>query len=97
MMALPVALGKRSRPKNRPAPCPDCGATLALAGRFCRGCGWDADLVGSPDSHLDGVDLPRGYGPGDEESVPRSRGVRLFWWCVAVFALASFVLSMRHR
>lgn len=41
-------------------PCPDCGAPLALGGRFCKKCGWDADLVDSEDAYLDGVDLPEG-------------------------------------
>lgn len=38
--------------------CPDCGEPLSLEGRFCKDCGWDQDLVESPDAHLDGIDLP---------------------------------------
>ena len=79
-----------------PPPCPDCGAPLALSGRFCRKCGRDADLIESGDSNHDGADLPQGTGPGEEESVPRSRGMRIFWWCVAVLALAGFLFSMRR-
>lgn len=38
--------------------CPDCGRPLTLKGRFCKACGWDAELDGSEEGYLDGVDLP---------------------------------------
>ena len=37
-------------------PCPSCDGTL-LRGRFCRECGYDADLEDGDDAYLDGVDL----------------------------------------
>ena len=57
---------RRRRPPPPPPPCPQCGKPTALSGRFCRACGWDADLEGTPDSHLDGVDIPTGYGREEE-------------------------------
>lgn len=71
-----------------PAPCPECGGPTILDGRFCKRCGWDADLDESEDGYLDGVDLPGGYAP--EESRPRGR--RLLWTVLALLALAGFVL-----
>jgi hypothetical protein len=86
--------------KRRPAPppCPDCRAPLSLGGRFCRGCGWDADLAASPDAYLDGIDLPAGYGPDDAfdeaETLheaglgPPRRDLRLLWRLTAAALLA---------
>ena len=92
----------KSKPKPPPPPCPDCGRPTANAGRFCKHCGWDADLVGTADSHLDGVDLPEpmdddayadaladaGLGPG-----PARRGRGLVWWIAAVLLLVAFLWS----
>ncbi len=61
---------RRRRPPPPPPPCPLCGKSTVLAGRFCRACGWDADLAESPDAHLDGVDVPTGYGREEEEPAP---------------------------
>jgi len=76
-----------------PAPCPECGAPTNLGGRFCRACGWDADLVETEDSHLDGVDVPQGWGPDEEAAEPAIRGGRWRWlWILlALLALGGFV------
>lgn len=80
------------RPRPRPVPCPECGKPLALAGRFCKACGWDADLEESEDGYLDGVDVPQGYGPDeDEEARPRGSGRRVLWVLTAIAVLVSFV------
>ncbi|MHC4393541.1 MAG: hypothetical protein ACYS22_19780 [Planctomycetota bacterium] len=42
-------------------PCPDCGESLANRGRFCKACGWDADLEDSEEAYLGGVDLPTDF------------------------------------
>ena len=80
-----------------PPPCPDCGAPLALRGRFCRGCGWDADLTESEDSYLDGVDVPQGYAREAEEETRQGSGRRIFLWIAALLALAGFAWSVLHR
>ncbi len=80
--------------RRKPDPCPECGGPTILGGRFCRGCGWDADLAESEDGHLDGVDLPQGYGPGEEEApAPASRAKRVLWTLLALLALAGFVMT----
>ncbi len=38
--------------------CSNCGSELSLKGRFCKGCGFDADLSESEDAYLDGIELP---------------------------------------
>jgi hypothetical protein len=79
----------RKPSKPPPRPCPECGKPTTLEGRFCKACGWDADLVESEDSYLDGVDIPQGWGPDEEEGAPpRRRSV--LWIVAAVAALASF-------
>jgi hypothetical protein len=71
-------------------PCPECGKPLALAGRFCKSCGWDADLEESEDGYLDGVDVPEGY-PPEEDGEARPRGRRVIFVLAAIAALVSFV------
>ncbi|MCK6479849.1 MAG: hypothetical protein HUU06_03980 [Planctomycetaceae bacterium] len=83
---------RRRRPPPPPPPCPLCGKSTVLAGRFCRACGWDADLAESPDAHLDGVDVPTGYGREEEEPAPTARGN--FLLVAAVLALVSFLLAL---
>ncbi len=67
----------RSGPPARrdPDPCPSCGHPLSLDGRFCKGCGWDADLAESEDSSLDDVGVPQGYGKEDPEDFDYDRVV----------------------
>ena len=38
--------------------CPDCDEPLSLNGRFCKACGWDADLEERDDAYLAGIDIP---------------------------------------
>lgn len=82
--------------------CPECGeGGLIRKGRFCRACGWDADLVDASEdeAYLDGVDLPQGYtrnGSEDEEYEPTLEAERLdgrspLRWLVAVIALVLVV------
>ena len=94
--------GRSKRPpKPPPPPCPDCGRPTANAGRFCKHCGWDADLVGSDDAHLDGVDIPQAM---DDDAyadaladaglpAPARRGRGLVWWVAAVLLLVAFIWS----
>lgn len=83
-------------------PCPDCGEPLSLGGRLCKDCGWDQDLVESPDAHLDGIDLP---GTGLDEDDYRdfldregfdSRGSKprnLLWTIVAVVLIIALLMT----
>jgi len=41
--------------------CPDCGEPLRPDGRFCKACGWDADLEETGDAYLDGLDIPDAF------------------------------------
>ena len=92
--------GRRKRaPKPPPPPCPECGKPTNLGGRFCRACGWDADLAESDTAYLDGVDVPEsmddeGYDDLlDEEGLCPRRGRRLLWAVVAAILLAAFLWS----
>lgn len=92
--------GRRKRaPKPPPPPCPDCGKPTNLGGRFCRACGWDADLEESADSHLDGVDVPDTMPLDDgryaellaDEDLAPQRGRRLLWTLVAAALVVAFL------
>lgn len=85
---------KPGRPRKAPPPpCPDCGKPTNLAGRFCRACGWDADLEESGDAYLGGVELPTGWGREEEAAAEdgRSPGMRAFLLVAGVLALISFI------
>ncbi len=64
--------------------CPECGAGPLVRGTFCRDCGWDGEVMDrvddrADDGYLDGVDLPQGYGGGEDdfdyEAVLRREGL----------------------
>ena len=80
--------------RRKPDPCPECGEPTTLEGRFCKACGWDQDLDDSGDSHLDGVEVPQGYGPDGEGT---ARPMRPLWVVLALLALAGFVATFVFR
>jgi hypothetical protein len=107
-------LNQTSMPRpNRPSPpktCPECGEPLVANGTYCRACGLDVAAVEKDerDGGLGDVDLPQGYGGGDDPSgfdydeflaseglvsPVRRKGKRLFWTIVAIVALAAFVMA----
>jgi len=93
-------LGKR-RPKPPPPPCPDCGKPTSNAGRFCKHCGWDADLQETEDAHLDGIVLPQamddeGYADllaSEALRAPRARGRGVVFTLAAILLLLALVWS----
>jgi hypothetical protein len=105
----PVPLARRrwtAHTLDRMTECPECGESgLVRKGRFCRACGWDADLVDDTEdeAHLDGLDLPQGYSrpevedeeeAGDYEHTlaqERLDGRSPVRWVVAVVALVLVV------
>jgi hypothetical protein len=96
--------GRRARPKPPPPPCPECGKPANLGGRFCRACGWDADLAEGGEAHLDGVSVPEAMddgayadllaeeGLGTPATALRRRG--LVWWIAGVLLVLAFLLSV---
>ena len=95
--------------RGTPLPCPACGDPLSPGGRFCRGCGWDADLADSEDAYLDGVDLPQGHGRDDpadfdyerameEEGLrPSGAGVLVVGSVIAVLLALAAVVILNAR
>lgn len=73
-------------PKPPPPPCPECGKPTTLGGRFCRACGWDADVDERGEGYLDGVDLPEAI----EDEGHASPGRRLYLAVVTLVVLAAF-------
>ena len=81
-----------------PETCPNCGAEVPPKARVCPECGADERTGWSEQARSDSLDLPEenfDYGDfvkrefGGEKPVPR--GVRRFWWAIALFVLAAFV------
>lgn len=73
-------------------PCPDCGGPLSLKGRFCKACGWDADLAESEDSYLDGVDVPDTF--TEEDYREALGGAGLSWSAGRVRRIAMAVVAV---
>lgn len=80
--------------------CPHCGADLPDGAEVCRECGSDGttgwseqarnDSLGLPDENFDYADfVKREFG---EEKIKR-RGLRWFWWVVAVLLLLVFLIA----
>ena len=98
---------RKSPPKPRPAPCPECGKPTTLRGRFCRACGWDADHFGSEDAYLDGVSVPEPMDDDayedlieDEKLVFSPLRVRARWllvWSLVLAMVVAFVLPQVLR
>jgi hypothetical protein len=80
--------------------CPNCGAEVPENARACPGCGSDERTGWSEKAGVDGLDLPdedfdyeefaaREFGA--KKSV-RPRGVKRFWWVIAVLVLIAIVM-----
>jgi len=77
--------------------CPNCGAEVPRNAKACPECGSDEETGWSEEASTDGLDLPgekfdynefvdREF--GDKTPVPR--GIRWFWWLIAVLVLILF-------
>jgi hypothetical protein len=81
-----------------PEICPNCGAEVPPNARACPECGADEETGWSEEAHTGGLDLPdenfdyedfvKREFSGGKNPVPR--GIRWFWWLVAVLLLAAF-------
>lgn len=81
-----------------PEICPNCGAEVPLRARACPECGADEQTGWSEAARADGLDLPdddfdyndfvkREFG----SSSPLPRGIRWFWWVIALSVVAILV------
>ena len=83
-----------------PEPCPRCDAPLRAGGRFCKACGWDADLDESEHAYLDDADVPDAFDDDEYARVleeaglaPRARTPReVLWAVVAIVTTIAFFL-----
>jgi hypothetical protein len=89
----------RNRVLSLRGECPICGAELPPDALACPECGsdettgWSADAksdaLGLPDDSFDYDDfVKREFGDGNS----RPRGIRWFWWVVAVVLLVAFLM-----
>ena len=81
-----------------PEICPNCGAKVPRNAKACPECGSDEETGWSDGAETGGLDLPEEnfeYGDfvkkefGGKSPVPR--GIKWYWWVVAVLALAAFL------
>jgi uncharacterized membrane protein YvbJ len=81
-----------------PESCPNCGATVPRNAKSCPECGSDEETGWSDGTETDGLDLPdekfdyddfvkKEFGKG-----PVPRGIKWYWWLVAVILVAAFLL-----
>ena len=82
-----------------PENCPNCGADVPPRAKACPHCGSDDQTGWSEEAQTSGLDLPdehfdykdfvkREFGDGSQ----RPRGIRWFWWLIAIAVLAAFVI-----
>jgi hypothetical protein len=72
---------------SRPPPpesCAQCGTPLPRSARACPECGADERTGWREASIYDGLDLPDEEDGGDSARGTGRRGVRWYWWIVAV-------------
>jgi hypothetical protein len=92
-------MARSRRPPAPPPPCPHCGKPTALGGRFCRGCGWDADIVERGEGYLDGVDLPEPADGTEDPGLPGAprRGRAALWSLTACLLLIAMLWLLLAR
>jgi hypothetical protein len=90
----------------RPEVCPICGADIPRNAKACPECGADEKTGWSEEATAGGLDLPddnfnyeefvkREFGGGKKNPIPR--GIRWYWWVVAVLIVAAFVWGLLRR
>jgi hypothetical protein len=82
-----------------PEICPNCGASVPPNARACPDCGSDEQTGWSEEAETGGLDLPEeefNYDDfvkkefGGKSPVPR--GIKWYWWLIAVLVLGAFLL-----
>jgi zinc-ribbon domain len=83
-----------------PDVCPNCGAAVPQGAKACPECGSDEETGWSEQAKTDSLDLPDESFDYEEftkrefgNSSPKPRGVRWFWWLIAILLAASLVLT----
>jgi len=86
-----------------PRTCPNCGADVPPNAKACPECGADEKTGWSEAASAGGLDLPddefdyddfiqREFGKGK----PVPRGIRWYWWLLAIFLLAALLFAWLH-
>jgi predicted RNA-binding Zn-ribbon protein involved in translation (DUF1610 family) len=82
-----------------PEICPNCGAEVSRKARACPECGADEATGWSEEARASGLDLPDESFDYDDfvkrefgEKSPVPRGVRWFWWVVALVLAVAFIV-----
>ncbi len=80
-----------------PEICPNCGAHVPPNARACPHCGSDDQTGWSEEAYTSDLGLPdEGFDYDDfvrrefGGAQPKPRGIRWFWWVIAVVLLAAF-------
>jgi len=85
-----------------PDVCPNCGAEIPAGAKACPECGSDEQTGWSEQARTDSLDLPdknfdydefveREFGEPKKSPVPR--GIRRFWWVIAILLLMGFIIA----
>jgi hypothetical protein len=81
-----------------PDTCPNCGAKVPPNAKACPECGSDEETGWSDEPQTSGLDLPEenfDYGDFLKKEFggrsPAPRGIKWYWWVVAVMALVAFL------
>ena len=88
-----------------PEICPHCGAEVPRKARACPECGADEQTGWSEEAQGQRLGLPQDQFDYDEfvreefgaENRMRPRGIRWFWWAVAVLLLAAFAYAFLRQ
>jgi hypothetical protein len=92
--------------RRSPETCPNCGADVPRGATACPACGSDESTGWSDEARYDGLDLPeekfdyddfvKREFSGDRQPAP-PRGIRWFWWLMAIAVLAVFLKWFAFR
>jgi hypothetical protein len=84
-----------------PDVCPNCGAAIPAGAKACPECGSDEETGWSEEAKTGSLDLPEENFDYDdfvkrefseEKKSPVPRGLRWFWWAVAIGILIAFAV-----
>jgi uncharacterized membrane protein YvbJ len=82
-----------------PEICPNCGATVPRNAKACPECGSDEQTGWSDAAETDSLDLPDENFDYDDfvkkefgGKSPFPRGVKWYWWVIAVILVVAFLL-----
>lgn len=84
-----------------PETCPNCGANVPRNAKACPECGSDEETGWSQEAETGGLDLPDENFDYDDfvkkefdsSKNPVPRGIKWYWWIVAVLIVLAFVIA----